>query len=191
MVYDRVCHTVIGRSCKICKTLNTNSDIENLNLNNVVHNAAWLKVMLISLTKFDADIMTSWNGEFPAQRPVTRSYYVFSDLRLNNRLSKQSWGWWLETPSRPLWRHRSDITWIPKGYLWIQVNHNLLHSRVLFLWYTEMVRLLLTYGSLTEITSESTTLEYWQLEKVSLVLTYGSLQERTTPESITLEYWQL
>ena len=50
---------------------------------------------------------------------------------------------------------------------------------------------LLTYGSLTEITSESTTLEYWQLEKVSLLLTYGSLQERTTPESITLEYWQL
>ena len=27
------------------------------------------------------------------------------DLRLNKRLSKQSWGWWLETPSRPLWRH--------------------------------------------------------------------------------------
>ena len=27
------------------------------------------------------------------------------DLRLNKRLSKQSWGWWFETPSRPLWRH--------------------------------------------------------------------------------------
>ena len=31
-------------------------------------------------------------GEFPAQRPVTRSFYVFFDLRLNKRLSKQSWG---------------------------------------------------------------------------------------------------
>ena len=30
-------------------------------------------------------------GEFPAQRPVTRSLDVFFDLRLNQRLSKQSW----------------------------------------------------------------------------------------------------
>ena len=44
-------------------------------------------------------------GEFPAQRPVTRSFDVFFDLRLNKRLSKQKWGWWFETLSRPLWRH--------------------------------------------------------------------------------------
>ena len=43
-------------------------------------------------------------GEFPTQRPVTRSFDVFCDLRLNRRLSKQSWGWWLETLSRPYWR---------------------------------------------------------------------------------------
>ena len=30
-------------------------------------------------------------GEFPTQRPVTRSFDVFFDLRLNKRLSKQSW----------------------------------------------------------------------------------------------------
>ena len=28
------------------------------------------------------------NGEFPSQRPVTRSFDVFFDLRLNKRLSK-------------------------------------------------------------------------------------------------------
>ena len=44
-------------------------------------------------------------GEFPSQRPVTRSFDVFFDLCLNNRLSKQWWGWWFETPSCPLWRH--------------------------------------------------------------------------------------
>ena len=43
-------------------------------------------------------------GEFPVQRPVTRSFYVFFDLRLKKRLSKQCWGWWFETTSRPLWR---------------------------------------------------------------------------------------
>ena len=31
-------------------------------------------------------------GEFPAQRPVRRSFDVFFDLRLNKRLSKQWWG---------------------------------------------------------------------------------------------------
>ena len=44
-------------------------------------------------------------GEFPSQMPVTRSFDVFFDLRLNKRLSKQPWGWWFETPSRSLWSH--------------------------------------------------------------------------------------
>ena len=47
-------------------------------------------------------------GELPTQRPVTRSFDVFFDLRLNKRLSKQSCGWWFETPSRPLWRHSNE-----------------------------------------------------------------------------------
>ena len=50
--------------------------------------------------------------EFPTQRPVTRSFDVFFYLRPNKRLSKQSWGWWLKTPSRPLWRHRNDIKFV-------------------------------------------------------------------------------
>ena len=44
-------------------------------------------------------------GEFPTQRPVTRSFDLFFDLRLNKRLSKQSWGWWFETLTWSLWRH--------------------------------------------------------------------------------------
>ena len=32
----------------------------------------------------------------------------FFDLRLNKRLSKQSWGWWFETPWNQLWRHCND-----------------------------------------------------------------------------------
>ena len=48
-------------------------------------------------------------GEFPAQRPVTRSFDVFFDLCLNKRLRKQSWGWWFETLSRPSWRHCNGI----------------------------------------------------------------------------------
>ena len=48
-------------------------------------------------------------GELPAQRPVTRSFDVFFDQRLNKRLSKQSWGWWFETPSWSLWRQCNVI----------------------------------------------------------------------------------
>ena len=69
-------------------------------------------------------------GEFPTQRPVTWSFDVFFDLRLNKRLSKQSWGWWFETLSRSLWRHcnvRFEIaslcpctTWI-KQQMWMHV----------------------------------------------------------------------
>ena len=53
-------------------------------------------------------------GEFPTQRPVTRSFDAFSNLHPNKRLSKQ---WWFETLSSPLWRHCNDsagaaIHWI-------------------------------------------------------------------------------
>ena len=48
-------------------------------------------------------------GEFPSQRPVTRSFDIFFDLQLNNRLNKQSRWRWYETPSGSLWRHCYDV----------------------------------------------------------------------------------
>ena len=53
-------------------------------------------------------------GEVPAQKPGTRSFDVFFDLRLNKRLSKRSWGWWFETQSHPLWRHCNE-----GGFHWL------------------------------------------------------------------------
>ena len=53
-------------------------------------------------------------GEFTGHRwiPLTRAsdaklwcFLWYALELLNKRLSKQSWGWWFETPSRPLWRH--------------------------------------------------------------------------------------
>ena len=46
---------------------------------------------------------SSVNGDFPSQRPVTRSFDVFFGLRPNKRLSKQSRRWWFETPLSPSW----------------------------------------------------------------------------------------
>ena len=48
-------------------------------------------------------------GEFPAQRPVTRSFDVIFDLRMNTQLSKQSWGWYLR-------RHRAHYDVMVMGW---------------------------------------------------------------------------
>ena len=53
---------------------------------------------------------------------VTRSLHVFSDLRPNKPLSKQSWCCWFETLSRPLWRHCNG-KW---AFLHFSTNHSLL-----------------------------------------------------------------
>ena len=56
-----------------------------------------------------------WCREFtshqwiPLTKPVMRSFDAFFDLCLNKRLSKQSWGWWFETPSCSLWRYCNDM----------------------------------------------------------------------------------
>ena len=47
----------------------------------------------------------------PLTKTSNAELLCFFDLRMNNRLSKQSWDWWFETPWRPLWRHCND-TWI-------------------------------------------------------------------------------
>ena len=52
-------------------------------------------------------------GEFTGPRWIPRTkasdagLWCFFDLRPDKRLSKQSWGWWFETPSHSLWRHRN------------------------------------------------------------------------------------
>ena len=56
------------------------------------------------------------SGDFPAQRPVTRSFGAFFDLRPNERLSKQWWGWWFETQSNPLWRYKQIETGQPSMF---------------------------------------------------------------------------
>ena len=81
----------------------------------------WMKLLSCMMTSSNGNIsallaICAGNspvpGEFPTQRPVTRSFDVYFDLRPNKRLSKQSWGWWFETPSRPLWRHRNEVLYV-------------------------------------------------------------------------------
>ena len=79
-------------------------------------------------------------GDFPTQRPVARSFDAFFDLRLNKRLSKQSWGWWIETLLRPLWRHcdgASRSHWVVGTYLIAFHKHlvsSIKYEETVFLW---------------------------------------------------------
>ena len=61
-----------------------------------------------------------------------RGALVFSLIcALNKRLSKQSWGWWFETPLRSLWRHcnvqahKTYVIWIPRHKTWKPVHYAL------------------------------------------------------------------
>ena len=49
-------------------------------------------------------------------------------LRLNKRLSKQSWGWWFETLPCPLWRHRNELPTSPctPSWWWVIWHHGIL-----------------------------------------------------------------
>ena len=68
---------------------------------------------------YQSIMMTSSNGNIfrvtghrwiPHTKASDVELWCFLNLLLNKRLSKHSWGWWFETPSRPLWRHCNDGT---------------------------------------------------------------------------------
>ena len=102
--------------CYICRDINTNTTIVTM-LFFTQHRAALTVVSPAKLVYHDDVIKwkhflrywpfvnSPFTGELSAQRPVTRSFDVIFDLRLTEQLSKQSWGWWFETPSPPLRRH--------------------------------------------------------------------------------------
>ena len=86
-------------------------------------------------------------GEFPTQRPVTRSFDVFFDVRPNKQLSKQSWGWWFETLSSSLWRHRNEYNQAIRAYCVIAIvakNLTDIKDRVMkyIKWFSNLVVLL-------------------------------------------------
>ena len=94
-------HSVLAEQChrNVMRETNRwcryNSDAKTLN--------SWWRHQMETLSALLA--LCAVTGEFPTPRPVARSLDVFFDLCLNKRLSKQSLGWWFETPSRSLWRN--------------------------------------------------------------------------------------
>ena len=76
-----------------------------------------------------------WRGAFD----------IFFDLHPNKRLSKQSWGWWFETPLHPLWRHcNGSSTYVTLSPRNVTLTINM---------YMYRVRLLLVFGHWTVTTT--------------------------------------
>ena len=55
-------------------------------------------------------------SEIPSQRPVSRSFDIFFDLRLNKWLCKQSRRWWFGMPACSLWRHCNSSGLMPNRW---------------------------------------------------------------------------
>ena len=77
---------------------------------------------LLALCEWNPPLSGGFPSQSPSQRPVTRSFHAFFNLRLNIRLGKLSRRRWFETPSRSLWRHHKE--WSNHMHRWIsQRNH--------------------------------------------------------------------
>ena len=77
-------------------------------------------------------------GEFPTQRPLTRRFNVFFDLRLNIWLSKQSRRGWFETPSFSLWRHCNEwLDWIA-NYQCYNHSNGQRATRLIYYWFNSL-----------------------------------------------------
>ena len=106
-------HTHNTRQTCICQYLLINEII----CSNEKCNIAWLQLHrgILDIMMTSSALLATCAGNSPVtgevltRRPVTRSFDVFFDLRLNKRLSKQSWGWSIETLSRSLPSHCTDI----------------------------------------------------------------------------------
>ena len=116
------------------KTISQNKIIDNFRMTfSFFYNYGYINVFIyrcpmnalfINFPATSKTMMTSSNGplcgditgpgEFPVERPVTRSFDVFFRLCLNRRLSKQPRGWWFETPGWSLWLH------LMREHLWTQ-----------------------------------------------------------------------
>ena len=105
------------------------------------------------------------SGEFPAQRPVTRSFDVFFDLRLKGRLSKHSWGWWLETPSWPLWRQSNVLEKLCNAFSHIfiifipDIYHSFYITKVIMPW---LCRLIISEASILHVLDSLHEIRRWK-----------------------------
>ena len=85
----------------------------------VKHVSMWKIAMMTSSNGNIFRVTGHLCGEFTGHRWISRTKASDAELWCflwsapeKKRLSKQSRGWWFETPSRPLWCHCNGIAWL-------------------------------------------------------------------------------
>ena len=136
--------------------------------------------MSIYTTNIMIDMMTS----IPRTKASEAELWCFFDLRLNKRLSKQWWGWWFETPSRPVWCHFND----DRSLTMDAARHTVWHDRRTpnFLenttWNNRYDRLNAVPISIDIVSHKYWSLDYWR--SITLTLMYASHPlSRTVPKT--------
>ena len=85
---------------------------------------SWIMIVMIASSNGNILRVTGpLCREFTCHRWIPRTKYsdaelwCFFDMRLTIRLSKQSWGWWFETPPRPLLISKIIKNWVRFGWM--------------------------------------------------------------------------
>ena len=131
-------------------------------------------------------------GEFPTQRPVTWSFDIVFDPRLNERLNKQSWGWWFETLSHPLWRHCNDA---PECNIETVQQYMSCHIIRKVPWETDSIYVSIRYRCNKHLTIFQSCLETWTIKSCwshlyslsHIGLIYGGVMFRALPLPTTAQ----
>ena len=144
---------------------------------------------------FSHDDVIEWN-QFPRYWPFVRGIHrslvtsphkgqwrgalmSFFNLRLNKRLSKQSWGWWFETLSRPLWRHSNEII--------NTVKTQPTHSHIDMWGYSECINIFETYMYMWTISYSERSNQQMQPIHICFV----DLKGRISDENTTMQPCQI
>ena len=132
-IYSTVVHICMGKHSSKCVCFLLPSEWNNIHLkSNIGHDDVIKWKHFSRYCPFVRGIHRSpVNSPHKGQwRGALMGFFI---MRLNKRLSTQSWGWWFATPSRPLWRHSNGECSHHKDYeLWRKLNndkrnHNTVH----------------------------------------------------------------
>ena len=90
--------------------LRPNSCSSDVSISQMHHYLSWWRHQMETFSALLAirARISSVTSEFPHKGQWCTA--LIFDLRLNKRLSKQSWGWWFETRSHPLRRHSNVLS---------------------------------------------------------------------------------
>ena len=105
--------------------------------------------MFYQLCRHGAAMLLKITRLMPNERPMTRSFDVFFYLRL----SKQSWDWWFDMPSRSLWRHYNGSRQEQEGPDWWYLNIFFINAQSKYFIDTELVYLQRRYRWYITVTS--------------------------------------